>query len=189
MLKNWKALLGGGEASPSASNASGSQTSRDPGLFTTGRGPETVQKRHSAGLDQFFFSLRDQEGLSILDLAGASQANITFITNMGHRLYSDDVMRSLEASFGGAGDFFENQADPERVKQFMSAALDFPPETFGAPWCGTRFSSSRRRYCMTPLSRSTTSCNPARACSRSSMRTRRSKRLRFMAIASQIRKR
>jgi hypothetical protein len=132
VLKNWKALLGGGEASSSASGDSSSQPARSSGSILNGRRhPEAVQRRHSAGLDQFFFSIRDQEGLSILDLAGASQANITFITNMGHRLYSDDIMRTLEAAFGSGGDFFENQSDPERVKQFMSSALDFPEEEFG----------------------------------------------------------
>ncbi len=132
MLKHWKELLGAGQAPGSAGNSSLAQK-------TPGVGPppqsrqrsEGVQKRQSPGLEQFFSSIRDQENLSILDLAGASQANISFITNLGHRIYSDDIIRTLEAAFGGPGDFYENQADPERVRKFMSGTLDFPEQSFG----------------------------------------------------------
>jgi len=38
--------------------------------------------RHSHGLDQFCSSLEERPGLSILDLAGASQATISFLTKL-----------------------------------------------------------------------------------------------------------
>ena len=56
--------------------------------------------------------------LSILDLAGASQATVSFLTNYGHRLYSDDFVHQLDASFG-EGDFYENQNNPLKVDQFL----------------------------------------------------------------------
>jgi hypothetical protein len=90
-----------------------------------------AQTRHSQGLDQFFSSIRDQEGLAILDFAGASQANVSFITQMGHRISSEDFVRSLEFCFGD-GDFYQNQDDPERVEQFLRENLNFPPEQFDA---------------------------------------------------------
>lgn len=68
--------------------------------------------------------------MSILDLAGASQANLSFITGMGHRVYSDDIVRALDSAFGD-GDFFANQTDPARVATFMSQTLDFPESDFG----------------------------------------------------------
>jgi len=80
--------------------------------------------RPSNGLEQFFFSLRDRVGLTLLDFAGASQANISFITNLGHRLASEDYVRSLELNFG-EGDFYANQADPERLAKFQSENLNF----------------------------------------------------------------
>jgi len=40
--------------------------------------------------------------MSILDFAGASQATISFVTNYGHRLYSDDFVRQLDQVFGSA---------------------------------------------------------------------------------------
>lgn len=63
--------------------------------------PETFQSRHSSGLDQFFSYIRGESALSILDLGGANQSNVSFITNLGHRLYSEDFLRSLQAASAG----------------------------------------------------------------------------------------
>ena len=67
--------------------------------------------------------------MAILDLAGANQSTISFITNYGHRLYSDDFLVQLDTCFGD-GDFFENQSNPRSVEQFLTTALDFPQDTF-----------------------------------------------------------
>jgi hypothetical protein len=88
------------------------------------------QTRASNGLDQFFSSIQDEENLSILDFAGASQANIGFITALGHRLYSNDILRTLEEAFGGNGDFLANQADPQKAAFFLRECLDFPGQHF-----------------------------------------------------------
>ena len=86
--------------------------------------------RSSNGLDQFFSSLQDRENLTILDLAGASQANVSFITNLGHRIYSEDILHTLGEAFGSGGDFLENQADPQRMATFLRQSLDFPDAHF-----------------------------------------------------------
>lgn len=96
--------------------------SRTPAPATAG----TTQQRSSNGLDQFFASIRDRENLSIIDLAGASQANITFITELGHRLYADDMLRSLDYAFGPEDGMLERQADPERIERFLAQSFDFP---------------------------------------------------------------
>jgi hypothetical protein len=88
-----------------------------------------MHPRPSPGLEHFISTVRDQEGLSILDLAGANQANVSFITNMGHRLYSDDIVMAIDSAFG-EGDFFANQEDPERMAGFIAQTLDFPEENF-----------------------------------------------------------
>ena len=80
--------------------------------------------RSSAGLDQFFYALRDLPGLSILDLGGASQQNVMYITGLGHRLHSEDIVRALDACFGD-GDFYANQQVEERVERFCSQCLGF----------------------------------------------------------------
>jgi hypothetical protein len=84
-----------------------------------------VTSRPSRGLEQFFAYLRGQAGLSILDLAGASQENINFITNLGHRLYSEDFVRTLDDVFGD-----EDQTDQAHIDQFLRQTLNFDNEQF-----------------------------------------------------------
>jgi hypothetical protein len=92
-------------------------------------GDRSALSRHSSGLDQFFSQIQDKPGLNILDLSGASQANIAFITSLGHRLYSEDLLQSLDLAFGD-GDFFDNQAAPERALAFLDQNLNFPENHF-----------------------------------------------------------
>lgn len=90
---------------------------------------EAPPPRTSNGLGEFFSSIQGLPDLSILDFAGANQANISFITALGHRVYSDDVLRALDDCFGpnsGA----EEQSDPARVEAFLEQSLDFPVDTF-----------------------------------------------------------
>ncbi|MGA2326804.1 MAG: class I SAM-dependent methyltransferase [Bryobacteraceae bacterium] len=88
-----------------------------------------VYSRHSNGLEQFFGQIGSEPGLRILDLSGASQANIAFITNLGHKLYSEDLLQSLDQAFGD-GDFFANQSAPARVEEFLEQSLNFPDDHF-----------------------------------------------------------
>jgi hypothetical protein len=67
--------------------------------------------------------------MAILDLAGANQSTVSFITGFGHRLYSNDFLRQLDQSFG-KGDFYENQAHPRAQEEFLEGALHFPDEQF-----------------------------------------------------------
>ncbi len=67
--------------------------------------------------------------MAILDLAGANQGTVSFITNYGHRLYSDDFLRQLDHCFGD-GDFYENQSNPRAVDEFLNSVFDFPEEAF-----------------------------------------------------------
>ncbi len=86
-------------------------------------------ERQSSGAEQFFYHLRRPEPLSILDLAGASQANISFITDMGHRLSSEDILGTMDQCFGD-GDFLENQAMASRGQRFLDQILNFPEQQF-----------------------------------------------------------
>jgi hypothetical protein len=99
------------------------------GLDGRGGTDAGVCSRHSNGLEQFFNHIQGRSGLRVLDLSGASQANIGFITNLGHKIYSEDLLKSLDLAFGD-GDFFENQAAPERVERFLSQSFDFPEGHF-----------------------------------------------------------
>ena len=87
---------------------------------------EAPVSRHSRGLEQFFFNIRDVVGLSILDCAGANQENISFLINLGHKVYSQDLLRSLDDAFNG--DLGE-QTNPSRIDYFIKQNFDYPPET------------------------------------------------------------
>lgn len=84
--------------------------------------------RQSPGLEQFFAALRGQSGLSIIDLAGASQANVMFIANLGHRLYSDDFLCALDEALRHGGP--EAATDSRLAAKFADQALPLPSESF-----------------------------------------------------------
>jgi len=121
-----KTILGGSSA---GGISTPSATLARPSAAGLGVATGPSYTRHSNGLDQFFSSLRGQVGLNILDFAGASQANVSFITNLGHRLSSEDYLRSLEITFGDEY-FYENQDDPEQAQKFLNENLNFPAGHF-----------------------------------------------------------
>ena len=91
-------------------------------------GEDSVITRQSRGLEQFFAHIRDQSGLSILDMGGACQDNINFITNLGHRITPQSILQSLDETFGGVSD--ADQSNPYQIEAFLGENLDYPPETF-----------------------------------------------------------
>ncbi|MFB3827252.1 MAG: class I SAM-dependent methyltransferase [Bryobacteraceae bacterium] len=89
---------------------------------------ETRICRQSRGLEQFFAAIRGQSGLTVLDLGGASQANVSMITGLGHRLYSVDFLRSIEETFGF--DDVTDQSNPGRIDYFLRQNLDYADDCF-----------------------------------------------------------
>jgi hypothetical protein len=104
-------------------SSAGESSSRKPQHFK----PNPPVSRASRGLEQFFFEIRDVVGLSILDLAGATQENINFLTSLGHKIYSQDIVRSLDEAFGRDP---SQQTNPALIESFLRTALDYPPDTF-----------------------------------------------------------
>ncbi|MBZ5724480.1 MAG: class I SAM-dependent methyltransferase [Acidobacteriia bacterium] len=111
--------------------ANGSASSGSPGsprsASRTGGAAEFLATRSSRGLEEFFGNIRDQSGLTILDLGGASQDNVSFITNLGHRLYSEDFLQILRESFAEDS---ADQSNPGRIDYFLRQALDYPEQQF-----------------------------------------------------------
>ena len=93
-----------------------------------GSANETLGTRPSRGLQEFFTYIRDQSGLTILDLGGATQQNVNFITNLGHRLYSEDFLQILSDTFGL--DNTVDQSNPGQIDFFLRQALDYPEGHF-----------------------------------------------------------
>src|SRR2546426_8019452 len=112
----------GATLSPGVSVASANHVRSNTEVFVK----EIVTSRPSRGLEQFFTCIRDQEGLQILDLAGASQNNINFITNLGHRLYSEDFLRTLDDTFRKE----EDQDDQTKISHFLNYNLNFQADSF-----------------------------------------------------------
>ena len=122
-LKN---ILRGKSSGPSpggpAPGGGNSRSSRQAGA------PATLSTRSSRGLEEFFNYIRGQSGLTILDLGGATQQNVSFITNLGHRLYSEDFLQILHETFGTTDTV--DQSNPGRIEYFLRQALDYPEQQF-----------------------------------------------------------
>ena len=97
--------------------------------------------RPSNGLAQFCATLEERPGLAILDFARASQSTVSFVTNYGHRLYSEDFLVQLEHSFSAEAlepplsetvsrDPLQNQSNPLLVSHFFESALNFTDGSF-----------------------------------------------------------
>ena len=92
-------------------------------------GSATSITRHSSGFDQFVSMLQASQNLSILDMAGASQANISFLTGLGHRLSTDDIVGTMEQCFG-SGDFYDGQQLASNAQRFIDQSLTFADSSF-----------------------------------------------------------
>ena len=111
---------GAPEAKPAARNP---EPSRPPQPARA----EPTATRSSRGLEEFFSNIRDLYGLNILDLGGATQQNVSFITDLGHRLYSEDFLRTLGETFGEGAD---SQSNPGQIEFFLQQTLDYPEAQF-----------------------------------------------------------
>jgi 2-polyprenyl-3-methyl-5-hydroxy-6-metoxy-1,4-benzoquinol methylase len=115
-----------GSRGPAGPNGPGSTPPSNARSVARG-GEGIVSTRPSRGLEEFFSYIRDQSGLTILDLGGATQQNVSFITNLGHRLYSEDFLQILQETFDeGAAD----QSNTGRIEYFLRQALDYPEAHF-----------------------------------------------------------
>jgi SAM-dependent methyltransferase len=109
---------------------------------TAQKGMAVAATRPSSGFDQFCSGLKASQGLSILDMSGASQANISFITEMGHRISSDDIIGTMQDCFGP--DFLESQHAASVAQRFLDQTLTFPEASFDGAlvWDALQFLTS-----------------------------------------------
>jgi hypothetical protein len=96
---------------------------------SAGKGAPGAFQRHSIGFEQFCAALQTPEGgMSVLDMSGASQANITFLTGLGHRVSSDDIIATMQQAFPDS--FYESQQSASNAQRFLDQALTFPDDSF-----------------------------------------------------------
>lgn len=124
-LKN---IMRGSRGGQPAGDKSPGAAGRPPAQQSGGAPAFTTTTRPSRGIEEFFNSIRDQSGLNILDLGSASQQNVSFITNLGHRLYAEDFVQLLHESFGPND--LAAQSNSGSMDYFLRQALDYPEGHF-----------------------------------------------------------
>ncbi|HEY7617944.1 MAG TPA: class I SAM-dependent methyltransferase [Terriglobales bacterium] len=99
----------------------------------TGPEPATAPKtprltRRSSGLGELAKTLAAEETLCVLDLGSTSAANIRYLTERGHKIYSEDL---LEASTDPSLATKDEEGRPSLdSKQFLADNLQYPNSQF-----------------------------------------------------------
>jgi hypothetical protein len=89
--------------------------------------------RRSSGLGELTKLLKGSEGLAVLDLGPTSPANITHFTELGHRVYNEDVLLAAQnPEYKGNG---QNGAGDVDVDRFFRENLVFNNVKFDAVLC------------------------------------------------------
>jgi SAM-dependent methyltransferase len=101
------------------------------GTETAAASPVTEQgersRRRSSGLAEFTRAIEGEDGLRILDLGPTSPTNIAYLTERGHKVYNEDVLKESEdASLVVTGDDGRSTHDADR---FLAENLVFGPDT------------------------------------------------------------
>jgi hypothetical protein len=102
---------------------------------TPANGSGTVL-RGSKGLKEFCSGIKSPEGQRILDLGAASQANINFITGLGHGVCTEDLHSCLELFSSRSMVSTDPGAETER---FFSENLQYQPGHFDGVLCWDLF--------------------------------------------------
>jgi SAM-dependent methyltransferase len=89
--------------------------------------------RRSSGLAELTRYFASEESLCVLDLGATSPANIRYLTERGHKIYSEDV---LVASTDPTLATKDEQGNPVLdSKRFLEDTLSYPPAHFDAVLC------------------------------------------------------
>ena len=89
--------------------------------------------RRSSGLGELTRLLKGSEGLAVLDLGPTSPANITHFTELGHRVYNEDVLLAAQNAEYKAKDANGNPTID--VERFFRENLLFRDVKFDAVLC------------------------------------------------------
>jgi SAM-dependent methyltransferase len=101
------------------------------GTVDSPKGPSTRIPRRSTGFHEFTKAIQKPEGQTILDLGPTSPANIEYITQLGHRVYNEDVVSEANEK----GLLMPSEVAGEQVidvTKFLHFSLSQEAETFDA---------------------------------------------------------
>ncbi|HLK34485.1 MAG TPA: class I SAM-dependent methyltransferase [Terriglobales bacterium] len=109
-----------------------SSSGSEPGSARPARAQERPSRR-SSGLGELTRALAGRESLCVLDVGPTSPDNIQHFTDLGYKVYSEDVLlASKDAQYLGS------DADGKPVvdeKRFLSENLSYEPHSFDAVLC------------------------------------------------------
>ena len=94
--------------------------------------PQTRVSRRSSGLGELTRALAGREGLCVLDIGPTSPDNIQHFTELGYKVYSEDVLLASRDRQ------YVSDAEGKQVvdeKKFLSDNLNYDPQTFDAVLC------------------------------------------------------
>jgi SAM-dependent methyltransferase len=97
--------------------------------------PQASQRltRRSSGLAEVSRSLQGQEPLCVLDLGYTSASNIRYLTERGHRIYSEDLLEaSTDPTLASQG---EQEKPILDSKRFLGENLVYPQSHFDVVLC------------------------------------------------------
>jgi SAM-dependent methyltransferase len=94
---------------------------------------QTRVSRRSSGLGELTRALAGREGLCVLDIGPTSPDNIQHFTELGYKVYSEEVLLASGDRQYVSTDSEGNQVVDE--KRFLSDNLNYGPQTFDAVLC------------------------------------------------------
>lgn len=98
------------------------------GRLPSQKTPVSSGARRSHAFEGLTQVLRRKPGLQILDYGGINQTNLDYLTGLGHRLYSEDLLRALDAEFPPA-EQADGQLDFLRLTRFLEITFDRPDQS------------------------------------------------------------
>jgi hypothetical protein len=96
-------------------------------------GATTRVARRSSGMAEFSKVIAGREGLTILDLGPTSPQNIRAITEMGHKVYNEDVL--LSSFLPEYARRSEDGGSTVDIDAFLMQNLKYHPQQFDAVLC------------------------------------------------------
>jgi hypothetical protein len=89
--------------------------------------------RRSSGMGELWRTLAGQSGLCVLDIGPTSAPNIRHLTDLGHKVYSEDLL--LASTDAGLRSIDSEGKVSIDEKRFLAENLAYDPHTFDAVMC------------------------------------------------------
>ncbi|MBL8228999.1 MAG: hypothetical protein JNL98_10995 [Bryobacterales bacterium] len=88
--------------------------------------PTEETSRLSRGVEQFLVGIERRPTSTIVDMGGANQANINYITNLGHRLSSENLIPALDSVWNAP-----NVSESRKLEDFLEQTLNYQGSSLG----------------------------------------------------------